>query len=302
MKKLIINILFMTIILAALGLTACSSNNEWDNASFDETQSLSYAAQIWEVAEEAPASTPHPQSGGADQVGFEDIAGQGQRHIIQTASVDMETEYFQKAVTGLRAVAAHFDGYIAKEELTARGWRMFTIVLRIPTDSFDEAMSQIGGIADIRTSFQWAQDVTEQFYDMVGSLEVRRIEEDRLLALLDEAQTISEILALEQRLSNTRLSIEMYLSQLNTMAGQIAYSTINVTLFDIFEEEVIVINPTLGDRIGGAFGDSARGSLTAFQDVIVFLAGAIIPIILLSTLGLAAYKITRVSIRRREAR
>ena len=258
----------------------------------------------WYIADvavdvDAPNMAPAPQSGAPGQVEWEDVAGQGERHIIQTANIELETEYFDDTVADLRQLAPAADGYIESEMLTARGRRMFSIVLRVPAASFETVLRQVESLADVRFSNQWAEDVTDRFYDMAGSLELRRIEEDRILELIDQADGISELLALEQRLSNTRQTIEMYLSQLNQMAGQIAYSTINVTLFDMAEEEVIAATDTLGERIGGAFGDSVDGTVTAAQNIVVFLAGIAIPLLLLGFAGYMVYFVVRFVLRRK---
>ena len=336
MKKLICCLLCMILVLAALGFAGCARSAD-ESAGFAQhyggrdfelplaggnmgtwaqrqTAANMTAMPVgaveeaveWIAADSAPAPASAPPMvddampyHGADQVGWEDIAGQGLRHVIQTANAELETEYFDVVVAELRQLAPAAGGYIESEMLTNHGWRMFSIVLRVPAASFETVLQQVEALAQVRHLNQWAQDVTDQFYDMVGSLEIRRIEEDRILALIEEADTIQELLALEQRLSNTRLSIEMYLSQLNNMAGQIAYSTIAVTLTDIAEEERVVLTSTLGERIGGAFGDSVDDTVSVAQNFIVFLAGALIPLMLLTLVGAAVYLVARKVLRKK---
>jgi hypothetical protein len=136
------------------------------------------------------------------------------------------------------------------------------------------------------------------FFDLRGNLETRRIEEDRILALIDEAENITDLLALETRLSNTRQSIESYLASINNIAGQIAFSTISVTLYDIYEEEKIVATKTLGERIGGAFGDSVDDTSRAAQNIIVFLAGVVIPFTILGLFLLLIYSALKLIFRK----
>ncbi|MCL2360188.1 MAG: DUF4349 domain-containing protein [Defluviitaleaceae bacterium] len=229
-----------------------------------------------------------------DRVEWEDIAGQGRRHIIQTADIEVETDIFDDVVADLRQLAPAVGGYIESEMLTARYNRMFTIVLRVPAAYFYDVLKAVEAMGEVRVVNQRAQDVTAQFYDMVGSLELRRIEEERLLTLIEGTTDIHELLALEQRLTSTRLNIEMYLAQLNNLAGLVSFSTITVTLFDMSEmERYVPVPETIGQRIGGAFGDSFDSTVRATQNVIVFLAGAIIPIVLLILVGFVAFKVTR---------
>jgi len=247
--------------------------------------SMAYDTEVFvaEVQEEPPGG----------QVVWEDIAGQGQRHVIQNADVEMETEDFDDIVTALRLKAPATGGYIESEMLSNRDRRIFTIVLRIPAAEFDAVLRQVESLAYVRTTNQRAQDVTESFYDMVGNLELRRIEEERLLALIEDAENINEILALEARLSTTRLSIESYTAQLNNMAGQIRYSTIVVMLFDIATHEDTATPYTLGERVGGAFGDSLDGTVSAVQGIIVFFAGAMIPLALLAATAFGLYVLAK---------
>jgi len=304
----------MVLLTAVASFTACSSQDDFEYALYGHSNEFvlpmtgggrqTHRAESAPQAVAAPADADAmwvadeafeyiPQSRGADQVGWEDIAGQGVRHVIQTANINAQTNYFDEAVANLRAIAPSVGGYIESESLTTHGRRMLAIVLRVPVASFDGVLLQIANLADVRNLNQHAQDVTESFYDMVASLELRRIEEDRLLALIEETETISERLALEQRLSDTRIIIETYLAQLNNMAGQIAYSTITVNLTDIAEEPTIIATDTLGQRIGGAFGDSLDGTISAFQGIVVFFAGALIPMLLVAAVGFGAYKVVQ---------
>jgi len=319
MKRLISSMICIVFVALTLGLTACNRSDEWvasESDGFQLAMTGGGRGRQTNQAPPAPASAPDAVMsshsyiadvavdnfavyGGADRVGWEDIADQGERHVIRTAELEMETEDFDDAVTGLRQLAPAAGGYIESEMLTARGRRMLSIVLRVPSGNFEAVLRQAEDVATVRVLQEWAQDVTDSFYDMIGNLELRQVEEERLLALIEEADSINELLALEQRLSNTRLSIEMYQSQLNNIAGQVAYSTISITLFDMAIEERIIVSPTLGERIGGAFGDSVDGTVRGFQSFIVFLAGVIIPLSIFALIGFGAYKATRLVQRRR---
>jgi len=316
--------------MAMLGLVACASRSfdessmdmdwHWDIAESHEYGAMHFdlpltgagrfnfgmataQSQSGAIAEPAPVNdsffAPEPQS--ANDVEWEDIAGSGERHVIQSASVELDTEYFDDVMEELRQLPVSVNGFIESSMTTAHGRRRFTIVMRVPAASFDTVLRQVEGMAYVRFSNQWAQDVTDRFYDMVGSYQIRRLEEERILALIDEADTVHELLALEQRLSNVRLSIEMYLSQLNNMAGQIAYSAITVTLIDVSEEPVIITGPTLGERIGGAFGDSVDGTVGAVQNFIVFLAAVVVPLMMIIVMVVVVYLVVRGRKKRRAA-
>ena len=223
------------------------------------------------------------------------------RRIIREAHVDMETYDFDDAMNALRDVPTLFGGYIERSSLdtlmrTARHretTRRFRITLRVPVEKFDTALSYVEGLATVEISRQSAQDVTDQFYDMETRLETRLIEEDRILALIEEADTLREILDLEQRLSAVRLQIGRYQSSLNELTQQTTYSTINVTLWELQEdeEEILIAPLTFTQQLGEAFSTSLSGTGRALQEFAVFLAGAFVPLIILGALGYIIFKI-----------
>ena len=223
-------------------------------------------------------------AGGGDFIDREQQAPT-QRLIIQTASVQLETESFDSAVSNLRSIPSVFGGYTQSERLfTVNRQQRFEIVIRVPAADFENALNQIEQIAFSRSINVSAEDVTDQFYDMSARLETRLIEEERILALIDQTNTLRELLDLESRLSSTRLQIERYRTSLADLAGRITYSTIHVHLFDMEETYEAIAAATFGERIGGAFGSSIDGTISVFQFLIVVLAGAIIPLTIISPL------------------
>ena len=202
-----------------------------------------------------------------------------ERLIIQTASVQLETESFDDAVASLRNIPGVFGGYTQSERLLT-GW--FEITIRIPAAYFDTALERIEQIAFTRSMNVSSEDVTDRFYDMSGRLETRLIEEERILALIDQTEVLRDLLDLESRLASTRLQIERYRTNLADLAGRITYSTIHVYLVDVEDAYFAIAAATFGERVGSAFGASIDTTISVIQFVIVVLAGAIIPLAIIS--------------------
>jgi len=307
MKKYII---VLTILVMLVSIAAC--NRGADNAETDAfylgevLQSLS----LGDFAPAPPAPPPPAEAPAFYAVATGSAANytimvndpdfepayttQRERHIIQTAWTELETEYFDDVISDLRQIPGVASGYIESEHLSRRGRRIFNMTMRIPAARFQDVLSQVEGLATVRSSSEQAEDVTDQFYDTDARLQTRRIEEERLLALIEEADNVHDLLELERRLSSTRLQIETYTAQLTNLAGRIAYSTIFVTLFDIAEAEIIpIVGPTLGERIGGAFGDSVDSVLTAGQNFVIFMAGIIVPLLIWGVIIFVAFKLVK---------
>jgi hypothetical protein len=235
-----------------------------------------------------------------------DDAPQQVQRIIQTASVQMESYDFDDTVNRLRAIVVDMDGFVEVSDIWAERWqgaerRFFSATLRIPVADFDEALWRVENTAYVVSSSQRAQNVTAEFYDTASRLSTRRIEEERILALIENVESLSQLLSLEQRLGQVRTQIELYQSRLDALAHRAAYSTIIVWVMERFpaeeveeeEEEEVLIIPTLGDRISDAFVTSFDATMGFVQNVLIFLAGVIVPLTVLAVIILTGVKVAR---------
>ncbi|MDR2166395.1 MAG: DUF4349 domain-containing protein [Clostridiales bacterium] len=236
------------------------------------------------------------------------------RMVIRNANLSKEAVIgeFEATKHALRQVNAVFGGFVESSNLWQSEVRRdgimhslhtFHITLRIPVANFDQVLAHIETLAHVRHSSEFAQDVTEQFYDMESRLASRLIEEERVLAFIDEAENLTELLNLERRLAEVRTQIQIYRGQIEHLASRAAYSTISVTLTEVLEiDEAEEDEPTLGARISTAFGDSAGGTLTFFQEAMIILAATILPMSILGLLALTIIFIIKTASKRRKRR
>jgi len=321
MKKIIVILLACVLVLSACGSADRAAELMSDSVDYmpaPQAEMDFWADDSFEMEEMALFSmAPSEMAVGAAQRNVAEYGGtivtepveQPQRsvtetrRIIRNGQVEMETYEFDMAISLLRNIPESVGGYVENSSLGAErgrgdGRRLFNIVMRVPVEQFDAVITQIEGLATVTGSRQWAQDVTDQFYDTQTRLNTLLIEEDRILSLIDRAESLAEILDLEQRLSAVRLQMGRYQSSLNALIQQTTYSTINVTLRELLEEDeedeyIPVPPPTFGDRLGGAFASSWGGTLAVLQVVAVLVVGAAVPLGLLGLLAWIGYRIYR---------
>ena len=114
---------------------------------------------------------------------------------------------------------------------------------------------------------------------MDGRLRTLRIEEERLLALLEKAEKLEDMLTIESHLSEVRYQIEKLTGQLNRYDNQVNYSTVSMYLQEVVEYTAKTPEPvSFGQRIGQSFQNSLRfigefgeGLLLALVSVLPFL-------------------------------
>ena len=305
MKKILIIVIFLGILV----LAACGGGGDRDRS----------AADSWYMAPAAPMATMSPNlevtnwgfdSADMDGEFFEPARQAGgalpARMMIQRANIDMESDDVEGTSRSIRDIAADLGGFVENSQLTtshdADGEiiRFFSITLRVPVAYFDTAMDHIQALGNVISMSQSADDVTAQFYDTAGRLATRLVEEERVLGLIDEAASIRDLLTLEQRLGQVRTSIEIYRARMESLEGQAAFSTITVTLRQAGEDEIIAA-VGFGGRTMAALGGSAGFTVTALQNIVVFLAAAVLPLAVVGVLAFAVFKVTIAVIKRKVA-
>jgi len=177
-----------------------------------------------------------------------------------------------------------------------RGKMVASLVLRVPSSSLSTVLEQVRGLGRVLGEQAYRQDVTSQYVDLEARVKNLRMQEQSLLGLLGRAESLADIFAIQSELARVRSEIESSESQLRLLAEQVELSTINLTLQ--------TGGPGAGDglwpRLVEAFLRSLRWLVRLGEGLLVFLAGALVPVALLAALAWSGYRVYQ-SRRRRAA-
>jgi hypothetical protein len=246
-----------------------------------------------------PASAP-------DGRGYQDAAAAGglgasvgtlgletdsERKIVLYAYLTVASENVATAKDRAVAVVGSIGGFT--ESLTCwtddKGtWA--SMLLRVPTRSLPDVMSQLTALGDVLTEQVSRQDVTSEHVDVTARLSNLRQQEQRLLVLVGRAQSLSDILILENELTRIRTEIERYERTLRSLDERVAFSTINLTLQPV----AAGVKPGAGlwERIVDAFLQSIAWMGRLAESLVVFLA-RVAPAAVLIGLGWLAFVTVR---------
>jgi len=322
MRKLFFGLFLFAMLVGTLFLAACGANDMTAEApmvapvatpapAMAEAVEARYrmamtdAAPAQEWAGDAAVATEQADFVAVDNYGYGAIGiiaaaseAAAPRMLIQRATLVMSTDEFDRAMDNLRNAPASFGGYVESSNLgqdwshdfEVHGWtRTFWITMRVPVARFEAALRHVEGYGEVATLNQTTDDVTGQFTDFRRRMEVRLVEEDRLLALVDQATTLQQIFTLEDRLTQVRHHIEFYRGAMEGLGDQAAFSTISVQLWELVEleedEEEEEEGYTFGQRVSSTFNTSVRVVSAALQGFVVFMAGAIIPLLVLGAIA-----------------
>lgn len=218
------------------------------------------------------------------------------RKIIKNADIQLETLEFDKTNSSIFNKTEQISGYVESSNITGASIsdkntisnRSARFVLRIPKDSFEKFLNDIGSIGNITSKTVSGNDVTSQYFDSEAHLKSLQVEEDRLLEILKKTGELKDVIEVEKELTNVRYQIENLTGTLKRFDNLVNYCTINVTVSEVQKINAAAAKPvTLGEKISYTFKLSikslsslGKGAIIAITAVIPYLI-IIIPILLI---------------------
>ena len=125
------------------------------------------------------------------------------------------------------------------------------------------------------------------------------MEQERLLELLEQAQSLEDILSLEDRLTTVRYQLQNYESTLRVYDSQINYSTVHLELREV-RELTEPAPESWGSRAWAGMRENARDIVVFFQELGLFVVTHLPTLVLLA--AVAAVVLLLTAKRRRQAR
>jgi hypothetical protein len=250
-------LLFM---LAALLLVVCIACNEAQNkvsditladAKDEEKPYVSDTIGQTEKYERQPAGTRNiPSNANQDW----------EKKIIKAATLNIEAKDYNKYYSFLQESVKSVGGYIAQEDQAQTEYKKANVVvIKVPVAQFDEAVSVFvnGTGQDKLLEKQIAsQDVTSQVVDTKSRLEAKRQVRLRYLELLKQARNMGEVLQVQNEINELQEQIEMAAGRIAFLSQSSAYSTINLTFFQVLNPSASIdIEPSFFLRMASAFED-----------------------------------------------
>jgi len=156
------------------------------------------------------------------------------------------------------------------------------VTVRVPSAKYAAFVADAANLGTVITESESADDVTQQHVDMVARLGNLNAEQARLRQLFAKANTVKDMLAVEQELTRVQGDIESLKAQINYLENQAAMATVTLEL----SEPKAVVAPAGTDwGVQTALTDSIRAFVSTMNILIVVLGPVLA---LLVFLGLPA--------------
>ncbi|MBR6678146.1 MAG: DUF4349 domain-containing protein [Oscillospiraceae bacterium] len=224
--------------------------------------------------------------------------------MIYTAEVYAQTLDYDAAIATLRASLAECGGYIESYNESnggsyysgsyyeGGGRRSASYTLRIPCEKFEGFLSGLSRDFNVIDQYLYSENVTLQYVDLESRINSLTAQQERLLELLAEAETLEQVLTIESQLTETRAEIESLTSSLRVLADRVRYSTITLNI-----NETTTFTPGAKDSFAQRFlrslGTSWDDLKDDTEDLVLFVGRNFLQLIIWAVVLFGAWKFLR---------
>ncbi|MBR2675344.1 MAG: DUF4349 domain-containing protein [Solobacterium sp.] len=246
MKKWIKAFSSMALVIA---LTACGSSSGTAHQSY-ASDTTSYAAEegaygITNGYYDAEAADYEESRDEKTESGTTTPAITGEK-LVYTGSMTIETLDYEETVKAVRERITSYQGIVQdKNEWDGdKSWyytdgrtrtsnRTLSMTVRIPTEKFDAFMNDMEGTGKMTNRSENVQNISRQYSDNAIEIEALEKQQERLLQMMDAANTVEDMIRVEERLSEVQMELNQKKSRQSTMDTDVQYSTIYLNINEV---------------------------------------------------------------------
>lgn len=298
MKKFIAVILALIMLLALAGCGASASfNAKADSAYYETSAAVSEApaampmdaeSAYWGDNSYTEGNYDYSANSAAAEEAAANTGNKANVKLIYRANMSVQTTDYQQTYQALVDLVNANGGYFESSNVSNGGYYSdgtymsgyYTV--RIPSENYGAFVNAVGSTCHVVNLNESVEDVGLEYFEIESRLETLRIKEERLHELLSQAETMTDIIDLENALSNCEYEIDMYKSSLNRYDSLIGYSTVNIDI-----EKVTIYTPSVkeelsfAERIERAFSAGVENFRDGFENFVVWLSGNVLDILLI---------------------
>ncbi|GCE30615.1 hypothetical protein KDA_60990 [Dictyobacter alpinus] len=278
--------LFITsFLLLAIFLVACGSAAS--NSGTSTTTRAPYRPSSSGGNTNSQASTANNQPGAAksNSANSQSDAGSAQggpQYLIKTLNVTMQVKDTRKVASDIQTWIGATDprSSSAGGEYTqvADNFYNVSLTFSVQASMYTQVYNHLrdynlqGATGGKLVAFkETVQDVSNDYVDTQSRIKNYKVEQSRLLELLSHAQSVGDIVTVDQKLSEVEGNIENAEAHLKLLSSQVTYYTVVVSLQPIIPGVVTQPATTPGWTASSVFSDAFAASLHFGQAILTFL-------------------------------
>jgi hypothetical protein len=314
MKRTLFIILAVVGVFLVFGLVFTSMSMRQSSSLVTESREFGFGGgaspDMQLPAMEEPAAAPAYDSAVVGDAYNSGAVQTQDRLVIENADLAIVVKDPKSRMAEITALANEMGGYVVSSNLyqsfTSFGMEVpeASIVIRVPADKLDEALTRIKEDAvDIQSENRSGQDITNLYIDLQAQLKAKQAAEAQLLEIMEQATRAEDVLAIYLQVQQVQTEIEQLKGQIQYYDEAVATSSISVRLIAEEGTQPISIGPWTPE---GAAKDAIQNLILFAQNFVDFLINfalyvlpalilIAIPLFLVYLVGRAVYRRSRKS-------
>lgn len=189
------------------------------------------------------------------------------RAVVRTATVRVELPDPAGSAGDVRAAVTAAGGYVADERSTSS---RSSLTVKVPAAQLDAFVTRVAGLGTVTDRSSTARDVTDQLVDTDARVAAQRASVDRVRALLAQANSISEVVAIESELTRRLADLDSLERRLAGLKASTEMATVEVALVGAGAPPAADQGTGFGDGLGVGW-DWLRGLGTGIAAAVGFM-------------------------------
>ena len=271
----------------SLCLTGCGgSSNMNSSASYKEEAGAAgdYAYESY-AAEEAMAMADGEEYTADSGSGTTESALRAQdgQKIVYTGNLSIQTLEYDKSAASIRKKIKDAGGFSEAESESdndyywynynsgSRNTRYLSITARIPSEKFEDFINSLSGDGKIMSRSVNAENISQVYANKETYKKSLEKEQERLLEMMDKAETIEDMITVESRLSEVERQLNVYKTDLAQMDKDVEFSTIYIELKEVKRYTEEVNSTTFAEEVKYAFEDAINSFRNFCEGIVLFV-------------------------------
>ncbi len=193
-----------------------------------------------------------------------------QKMIIKNGNLSIKSKQIDSSKKYLDVLLKKHQAYYESENISNESDKIsYTLRIRVPAINFEQFVTGIeNGKDEIISKSIQADNVTEEFVDIETRLKNKRNFLKRYNELLTKANTIKDIMAIEENIRILQEEIESKEGRLKYLSHQVGYSTLEINLF---QQKDFIFKPDEQDSFFERVKNSISKGWVFIIDLLIFV-------------------------------
>lgn len=219
-----------------------------------------------------------------------DLYSDGKSDLIKKADLRFQVSNLKKSREAIDVLIRKYSAFIASSDLQYENPVMEEHVsIRVLSMAFEPLLKEI----ELQSTYLnyrkiSSDDVSKEFVDLESRLKSKREMQERYAEIVrKKANSTEDLLKAEYEIGKLHEEIEAVVSRINFLRDQVRYSTINLELYQVVEQQAASFS--VEKPLGGQFSNAFKNGWSGLTDVLVALVN-LWPLLLLGAVAFYLFR------------